>query len=122
MPVAELTVASDGTVTAAGPVVGASGSAIPLAFASVSFDGTKQSGTSNITTTYDKSSKRYVLTITGVNYDRLSHTAVANKSGYSGAMSFLNVDSLNGKLIVDTRDVNGKLIQDDFTVVVFKAH
>ena len=93
MPVAELTVASDGTVTAAGPVVGASGSAIPLAFASVSFDGTKQSGTSNITTTYDKSSKRYVLTITGVNYDRLSHTAVANKSAICAASERASTDT-----------------------------
>jgi hypothetical protein len=118
----ELTVDAVGTVTAAGAVVGAAGTAIPLAFASVSWNGVMQSGTHNVATAYNSATKRYEITITGVAYDRLQFTALAVKSGYSNSMSFLNTDSANGKLLVDVRDVNGNLKQDDFGVVVFQHH
>lgn len=111
-----------GTVTAAGAVIGASGSAIPLAFASVGANGAKQTGTSNVSSAYNAATKRYEITIPGVNYDRLSYTALATRSGYSTGMFFLNTDSAAGKLLVDVRDVNGNLNQADFGVVVFEHH
>ena len=122
MPV-EFSVEADGTMTAAGQVVGAYGSTIPLAFVSVSFDGTKQSGTSNVTTFFNKTTKRYEITIKGVTYNRLQYTAVATMSGYNNKIWIINTDdSPNGKLLVDLRDVNGNLGQADFQVVLFKAH
>ena len=122
MPV-EFSVEADGTMTAAGPIVGASGSTIPLAFVSVSFDGTKQSGTSNVTTFFNKTTKRYEITIKGVTYKRLQYTVVATMSGYNNKIWIINTDdSPNGKLMVDLRDMNGNLGQADFQVVLFKAH
>ena len=122
MPV-EFSVEADGTMTAAGPIYGAYGSSIPLAFVSVSIDGTKQSGTSNVKTAYNKATKRYEITINGVNFNRLQHTAIATMSGWNGKPLFINTDDApGGKLLVDLRDMNGNLGQADFQVVVFKTH
>jgi hypothetical protein len=122
MPV-EFTVEADGTMTAAGPIYGASGSAIPLAFVSVSIDGTKQSGTTNVTTAFNKTTKRYEITIAGVRIARTQHTALATMSGWNGKPLLINTDdSSNGKLLVDLRDLNGNLAQADFQVAIFKAH
>lgn len=122
MPV-EFSVEADGTMTAAGPIYGASGSSIPLAFVSVSIDGSKQSGTTNVTTAYNKTTKRYEITIAGMRFSRVQHTAVATMSGWNGKPLLINTDdSPNGKLLVDLRDLNGNLGQADFQVVVFKAH
>jgi hypothetical protein len=111
------------------PQTGKSG--VPLAFASVSYDGTKQSGTSNITTSYNSSTGLYEMKITGVCFLRTSYTTVATVSGYNGfpkGALFVNTDDdgdfchATGDLIVGLRDVNGNLTQADFQVVVFKTH
>jgi hypothetical protein len=109
----------------------ANGSGIPIAFASVASVGTKQSGTSNITTDYNTSTGLYELKIAGVCFLRTSYTTVATVSGYNGFPNgalFVNTDDdghfcrQTGKLIVGLRDVGGDLKQADFQVVVFKAH
>ena len=108
----------------------ANGSGIPIAFASVSYDGTKQSGTSNVTTDYDSSTGLYELKIAGVCFLQTSYTTVATVSGYNGFPNgalFVNTDDdgnfchSTGKLIVGLRDIGGDLKQADFQVVVFKA-
>jgi len=122
MPV-EFCVEADGTMTAAGPIYGACGSAIPLAFVSVSYDGTKQSGTTNVTTFFNKTTRTYEMTLSGVKFNRLQYTAVATVSGWNGRPLLINTDdSADGKLLVDLRDMNGALGQADFQVVVFKTH
>jgi hypothetical protein len=108
----------------------AHGSGIPIAFASVASVGTKQSGTSNITTDYNSSTGLYELKIAGVCFLRTSYTTVVTVSGYNGfpdGALFVNTDDdgsfckQTGKLIVGLRDVGGDLKQADFQVVVFKA-
>jgi hypothetical protein len=103
----------------------ASNSQIPIAFASVSgIDGTLQSGTSNVTSSYDSSTGLYQITISGVCFDRLTYTTVATVSGYNGwpvGALFVNTNSGNCALTVQLTDVNGTLEQADFQVVVFKA-
>ena len=122
MPV-EFSVEADGTMTAAGAVYGAYGSSLPLAFVSVSFDGTKQSGTSNIRTTYNRTTRTYEIALDGLHFNRAQYTAIATVSGWNGRPLFINTDdSADGKLLVDLRDINGSLGQADFQVVVFKAH
>jgi hypothetical protein len=105
-------------------------SGIPIAFASVSYDGTMQSGTSNVTTDYNSSTGLYELKIAGVCFLRTSYTTVATVSGYNGFPAgalFVNTDDdghyckQTGKLNVGLRDVDGNLEQADFQVVVFKA-
>jgi hypothetical protein len=95
--------------------------ATPLAFASVSIDGTKQSGTSNVSTAYNKSTKHYEITICGVQFTRGQYTAVATMSGWNGTPLFINTDGSDGKLLVDLRDSGGHLAQADFQVVVLKG-
>ncbi len=113
----------DETITAAGTTYRVNGSSIPLAFVNVSFDGSKQSGTSNVTTTYNKTTRTYEITLGGVNFDRIQYTAIASVSGWNGRPLFINTDdSADGKLLVDLRDIHGALGQADFQVVVFKAH
>ena len=103
----------------------------PIAFASVSFDGTKQSGTSNITTSYNSTTGLYQMKIAGVCFLRTSYTTVATVSGYNGfpqGALFVNTDDdgdfchATGHLVVGLRDINGNLTQADFQVVVFKSH
>jgi hypothetical protein len=121
MPV-EFSVEADGTMTAAGAIYGANGSLMPLAFASVSFDGSKQSGTSNLRTTYNRTTRTYEISLDGIHFNRTQYTAIASVSGWNGRPLFINTDdSADGKLLVDLRDINGSLGQADFQVVVFKA-
>lgn len=98
----------------------ANGSGIPIAFASVSYDGTEQSGTSNVTTDYNSTTGLYELKIARVCFLRTSYTTVATVSGYNGFPNgalFVNTDDdghyckQTGKLVVGLRDVNGNLQQ-----------
>ena len=73
----------------------ANGSGIPIAFASVASVGTKQSGTSNVTTDYNSTTGLYELKIAGVCFLRTSYTAIATVSGYNGFP--------NGALFVEHR-------------------
>ena len=117
MPV-ELSVETDRTNTKAG----VNGSSIPLAFVIVSFDGRKQSGTSNVTTTYNSTTRNYEITLAGVKFNRTQYTAIACISGWNGRPLFINTDdSVDGKLLVDMRDTHGALGQADFQVAVFQA-
>jgi hypothetical protein len=115
---------SDAMLSAQAPVGGRS--AIPLAFASVSFDGTTQSATANITSSYNSTTGLYEFTIKNTNFARTNFTTVATVSGYNGfpqGALFVNTDDNGaGKLIVGLRDVNGNLHQADFQVVVFRTH
>ena len=100
-----------------------------LAAGSVSFNGTLQKGTSNITTSYNSSTGLYQIHINGVCFVRTQHTAVATVSGYNGypqGALFVNTDDdgnfckTTGDMIVGLRDVNGTLEQADFQFVVYQ--
>lgn len=119
----EFSVEAPDAITAAGAIHDANGSSIPLAFVSVSADGSRQSGTSNVRTTYNKTTRTYEVTLDGVQFNRTRYTALATVSGWNGRPLFINTDdSADGKLLVDLRDVHGALGQADFQVAVFKAH
>ncbi|MGA3195702.1 MAG: hypothetical protein ABSD39_11930 [Terriglobales bacterium] len=119
------------TLAMAGSAFAANGSQIPIAYASISaIGGTVQTGTSNVTSTYNTSTGMFEITIKGVCYDRLNYTVVATVSGFNGwpnGAAFVNTDDdgdschKNGNLYVSLRDVNGNLVQDDFQIVVFKV-
>lgn len=117
-------------LSATGSAFAAHNSQIPIAFASVSYDGTLQSGTTNVTTSYNSSTGLYQIKITGVCFVRTNFSTVATVSGYNGwpqGALFVNTDDdgnychSTGDLVVGLRDVNGNLTQADFQVVVFKA-
>jgi len=113
-------VANDGTLTSSGLIIGASGSSLPLAYASVGFAADKQSGTSNISVVWNSTAKHYELTIAGVTYDRAKYTAIITLS--AAGPRFCGNDSANGNLVVQIWDTQGNPVQADFQVVIFQAH
>lgn len=112
----------------------ASGSAFavsnPLvASGSVSYDGTLQTGTPNVTSSYNSSTGMYQIHMAGVCFVRTNYTTVATVSGYNGFPAgalFVNTDddgnycNTNGDLVIGLRDVNGNLQQADFQFIVIK--
>ena len=113
-------VAHDGTVNAAGPVIGAAGSGIPIAFATVKSDGTWVSGTSNCTTIWNSSNSWYEITISGVNYTGWGFSAIATLFGYPGYPATISTDAANNKLLVYIHDAGGNQRQAHFSVAVFQ--
>jgi len=119
------------TLTMASTAFAANGSQIPIAFASISaIGGAVQSGTSNVSSTYNNAAALFEITIKDVCFDRLNYTVVATVSGYNGwptGAAFINSNDdgdschATGKLYVQLLDVNGNVVQDDFQFVVFQA-
>ena len=100
-----------------------------LAAGSVSFNGTLQKGTSNITTSYNSTRLFYQIHINGVCFVRTQHThsspTVSGYNGYPQGALFVNTDdeteiSVTGDMIVGLRDVDGTLEQADFQFVVYQ--
>jgi hypothetical protein len=100
-----------------------------VASGSISFDGTLQTGTANITTSYNSATGLYQIHIKGVCFIRTNYTAVATVSGYNGypqGALFVNTDDdgnfckTSGAMIVGLRDVNGNLRQADFQFIVLR--
>jgi hypothetical protein len=98
-----------------------------VASGSVSYNGTLQTGTSNITTSYNSATGLYQIHINGVCFVRTNYTTLATVSGFNGfpqGTLFVNTDDdgnschTNGDLMVGLRDVNGNLQQADFQFVV----
>jgi len=104
--------------------------AVPvIASGSVSFNGTLQTGTSNVTTSYNSTTGLYQIHISGVCFVRTKYTALATVSGYNGypqGALFVNTDDdgnfckTNGDMIVGLREVNGNLRQADFQFLVIQ--
>jgi hypothetical protein len=100
-----------------------------VASGSVSFDGTLQTGTANITTSYNSTTGLYQIHINGVCFIRTNYTALATVSGFNGypqGALFVNTDDdgnfcrTSGDMIVGLRDVNGNLQKADFQFVVIQ--
>lgn len=100
-----------------------------LARGSVSSDGTLQTGSPNITTSYNSTTGLYQIHINGVCFIRTDYTAVATVSGYNGfpqGALFVNTDDdgdfcqATGDMVVGLRDVSGTLTQADFQFVVYQ--
>lgn len=123
-------IASSLLVATALGAVGSAYAASPalIASGSVSYDGTLQTGSRNITTSYDSGTGLYQITIKGICFVRTDYTTVATVSGYNGfpqGALFVNTDDdgdychKTGDLVVGLRDVDGYLEQADFQFLVF---
>ena len=76
----------------------------PIAYGAIQADGTKFSGTSNWTSTYNASLQRYEIAITGESYFYLSYATVVTPAG---DVRFCRTDSVSGKLLVYCYDQAG---------------
>lgn len=100
-----------------------------VASGSVSSNGTLQTGTSNVTSSYNSGTGMYQIHIAGVCFVRTNYTTLATVSGFNGFPAgalFVNTDDdgnackTNGDLVISLRDVNGNLQQADFQFVVIQ--
>ncbi|MHB8512981.1 MAG: hypothetical protein ACYDCC_12465 [Actinomycetota bacterium] len=105
--------------------VGPAGPDQLVAFGSVANDGTKQSGTPNVSTMWDSGHHWYSITITGVTYDDASFTSLVTleqanpTSPCVGTRAVTNGDG--GNLLVVVDDGSGAPTQCGFHFAVIKA-
>jgi hypothetical protein len=92
-------------------------SAGPLAFGVVLSNGKKYSGTSNWTSTFNPTYKRYEIKITGESYYYLRYTTNVTPAGDIG---YCRSSSVGGKLLVYCYDKNGVSDTARFAFVTFK--
>jgi hypothetical protein len=87
-----------------------------IAFGSIWFDGTKQSGTSNWTSTFNATSQWYEITITGESYFYTSYATVVTPND----ARLCRTGSVSGKLLVICTDTAGTPATSRFGFVTFK--
>lgn len=94
----------------------AGGGPIPIAFAFISTAGTKLSGTSNVTCTWDATFRWYVITISGEYYYYTSYATIVTPTSQVTVMT----GSTAGQLIVQFANLSGTTVQSGFQFVTFK--
>jgi len=105
----------DGTVQTTAAVYGG-----PIAYGVISSDGTVSSATANVSCTWNGTSNRYEITISGENYLLSSYVTVVTPTATGGAVRIAITDSVSGKLLVYLYDTSGTKVQDDFHFVTYK--
>lgn len=92
----------------------------PLAFGFINADGTKASGSANVTSTWDAANSRYVITIANHVYFFSNYTTTIT-FGSSAACAGFNVstNSAGGNLLVFVRNAGGTLTQCTFGFATF---
>lgn len=89
----------------------------PLAFGVVYFNGSKQSGTPNWSSTFNATFNRYEISITGENYYYLKYATAVTAAGDK---RFCKSSSVSGKLLVYCYDAAGVPATSRFGFVTFK--
>ena len=89
----------------------------PIAFGVVYFNGAKQSGTDNWTSSYNGTYTRYEIKISGENYYYTQYSTVITPAG---DQRFCHSSSVGGKLLVYCYDSNGAPQTARFGFVTFK--
>ena len=92
---------------------------LPIAYAFINSNGSKASGTANVSSTWVSAYQRYEITITGHSYFWTSYVTVVTTIGTCGP-AVAATGSYGGKLTVDIIDTNGNNKQCYFQFVTFK--
>ena len=90
--------------------------ALPIAYATVSSAGTKLTGSSNVSVIKSATGK-YTVTIAG---EAFFYTSYATSATILGNPGVIDIDSVGGKMIVETYNVAGTATDQTFAIVVFK--
>lgn len=99
-------------------VAGHANASLPIAYAVINANGTKASGTSNVSSTWNATSSRYEITISDENYYVASYVTVVTVLG--DQRRFALTDSFGGKLLVFVLDASGNKTQNTFHFVTYK--
>ena len=91
----------------------------PIAYGVFSFDGSKLSGTPNISAVWDGGVERYLVSVDGESLHFISYTAVVTPSGTSSPV-LATTDSFSGNLSVYLFNLAGTKIQNRFSIVIYE--
>ena len=105
---------------AAGVHAGPGMTGTPVAYGAFNFDGTKASGSANLSCVWNPSSTRYDLTIAGDSYTPSTHVVVATPSNSSVPLFATASWDGGSTLIVRVFDSTFTSVQRQFHVVVYK--
>src|SRR5215216_1658177 len=87
----------------------------PLAFGFINSDGTKASGSANVTSSYDSVAGRYVITIANHSYFFSSYTTSVTLGGSTLCNGYtVSTSSVSGNLLVYMRTAAGATVQCNF--------
>jgi len=103
--------------TGAGAETAADANSGPVAFGVVMNAGQKQSGSTNWSSTYNATYKRYEITITGQSYYYLNFSTLVTPTG---DVRYCRTDSVDNKLLVYCYDQGGAVQQARFAFTTFK--
>ncbi len=92
---------------------------LPIAYAFIGSDGTKASGTSNVSCTWDPTSSGYEITIAGETYFYSYYATTVTPLSSKGVRTAAT-NSLTGKLLVYIYDESGSKVQSSFQFVTYK--
>ncbi len=90
----------------------------PIAFGVIASNGQKQSGTTNWSSAYNATYKRYEIAITGQSYYYLNFSTLVTPTGDS---RFCRTDSVGGKLLIYCYDQSGAVQPARVAFTTFKA-
>ncbi len=98
---------------------GTSNRATPIAYAQITPEGTVQSGTPNVSASYNAIFKRYEITLTDVAFTTAGYQVIATAIGETPRLISVGALGLT-KMTIHIADANGTLVADNFSFVVFK--
>jgi hypothetical protein len=90
---------------------------LPIAYGFITSAGSVATGTDNISCTWNSTSSRYEITISGETYYYNQYIAIITPSG---SLSIPYTSSVSGKLLVYFKDLSNTSIQSNFQFVVYK--
>lgn len=112
----ENTLEVDGNITKSYSA-GTNNPAVPIAYANISSTGVINAGTPNVSCTWNSTSSRYEITITGEYYAYSSYVTVVTPVT---ADTVARATSLSGKLIIYITDLSGTAGQGVFQFITYK--
>ncbi len=92
--------------------------ATPIAYAFIGSDGLKDSGTPNVSSTWNAGSQYYEITISGESYFYNTYVTTITLGGSTAGVA--RTSSVSGKLLVYIYNLSGTLMQSNFQFVTYK--
>jgi hypothetical protein len=102
---------------AATELAGAQAAGGPLAYGTVTSNGTRFGGTSNFSSSYNSTFQRYEIQIAGESYYYLDYATVITPAGDA---RFCKSSSVGGRLLVYCYDASGLVQQSRFGFITYK--
>jgi hypothetical protein len=111
----------DGDLDVTGRVTGGDDTSLPIAYGFINADGSLESGSPNLSSSWNSQQDWYEISISGYSYDFREYcTIVTPAFGCSPAPCGAQTSSVGGMLLVQIYDGNGSSTQASFQFVTYK--